>query len=125
MIEKLKNLYQQLSELTNPMCGKCAHSYGCCSKEYCELVEDRAKELGVTIPEKTNNPIPYMGGNGCVVPPYLRPICTMHTCDINSLGFVRDYSSTGLKPDKEKTTEYFRLRKEIEELELQLIKNDD
>jgi hypothetical protein len=62
--------------------------------------------------EPTNHPkIPFMGPNGCVVEPHLRPACSVHTCNINSIGFE--------PKDLEMTKRYFEIRGEIEELELE------
>ena len=47
-----------------------------------------------------------MNENGCVVNPYLRPICTVHVCCITNLGYKRD--------DPTWTDRYFKLREEIE-----------
>lgn len=56
------------------------------------------------------------GPDGCTAAPHLRPICTMHTCDVNSMGFkVRP------APDPEWTKEYFKLRGQIEDLELEVL----
>jgi hypothetical protein len=79
---------------------------------------------GITLPKTEHPRLPFMGveivssgfpalskmeETGCTVPPHLRPLCTMHTCDINSCGF---------KPsDPRWTKEYFKLRVIIERLE--------
>ena len=40
-----------------------------------------AAELGVML-NRTDHPrLPFLGENGCVVPPHLRPICTVHVCE--------------------------------------------
>lgn len=56
----------------------------------------------------------YMGPEGCTVPPYLRPLCTLHTCDVGSYGFKAD------DPNGEWTDDYFTLRNEIGELEYEM-----
>jgi hypothetical protein len=53
--------------------------------------------------------IPFMGPTGCVVAPHLRPICTVHTCDINGMGFKRGPGSGPW------TKRYFELREQIED----------
>ena len=53
-----------------------------------------------------------MGPNGCTVPPHLRPTCTIHTCEINSVGCK--------KGDTKWTDKYFELREEIEIIELEV-----
>jgi hypothetical protein len=44
----------------------------------------------------------------CTVPPHLRPLCTLHHCGINGIGFKLG--------DPEWTKKYFDLRQKIEEL---------
>jgi hypothetical protein len=50
-----------------------------------------------------------MGPTGCTAAPHLRPLCTYHTCKINSLGCD--------PADPEWTTTYFDVRDRIEEIE--------
>lgn len=103
----LKALYLRMSELTAPECATvCRIPHSCCDPMYCELTTDIAKERGVTL-EPTGHPtLRYMGPNGCIVEPYFRPLCTLHTCEINSFGFKRG--------DEKWTRRYFKLREEIE-----------
>ena len=110
--DRLIVLYQEMSDLTKPECGKCRVPYSCCSPEYCLCAEMVAKEnWGIDLtPLKTDHPtLPFMGPTGCVVEPHLRPLCTFHTCDINGLGMK--------KGDPEWTSQYFELRGQIDELE--------
>lgn len=105
-------LFQRMSELTRPECDKCRVPRSCCDAMYCGCTEDYAREeWGIDLTSlKTDHPtLPFMGPNGCVVEPYLRPICTLHTCDINGIGMK--------KGDPEWTDRYFELREQIEELE--------
>jgi hypothetical protein len=79
---------------------------------YCGCAEDYARdEWGVDLtPLKTDHPtLPFMSETGCVVSPHLRPLCTLHTCDMNGLGFKKN--------DFEWTDKYFKLREQIDELE--------
>jgi len=111
MASRLTVLYEQMSRLTAPVCAKeCRAPHSCCDAMYCEIAENYAKEEGVIL-QRTGHPtLPFMGPEGCTVPPHLRPICTLHVCCINSLGF---------KPkDPEWTKEYFKLRGEIEAIDL-------
>jgi hypothetical protein len=108
--QQLVILYQKLADLTAPECGQCRTPYSCCSLEYCEAAETYAAEefdIALTL-ETTPNPkgLLFLGEKGCTVPPYLRPTCTMHTCDINSLGFKRN--------DPAWTKNYLKLRESIE-----------
>jgi len=83
----------------------------CCDRESCQMAKDYAQtRFGITL-QPTNHPnLPFMGANGCTVEPYLRPLCSLHQCSINSIGVLRG--------SKEWTSEYFRLREEIDILEL-------
>ena len=104
---KLIQLYKQMSDLTQPICAnKCRAPQSCCDAMYCEMADFYAKEQGILL-EKTNHPnLPFMGPQGCTVPPHLRPSCTLHVCCINSLGFM---------PGNPKwTKEYFKIRTKIE-----------
>lgn len=89
--DELADLYQQMSELTNPECAhSCRVPRSCCSPEYCELAEDIAEEYWkIDLSQmRTEHPtLPFMGPKGCVVPPHLRPSCTLHTCAVNGLGY--------------------------------------
>lgn len=109
--EQMVEAYQKMYLHTKDECANCSLPHTCCSVEYCDLAEQRAKTFGIHL-HKTGHPrLPYMGPQGCVVKPYLRPLCTLHTCDMNGLGFK--------KKDKEMkwTDEYFRLRDLIVETE--------
>lgn len=125
LLETIKAAYQEMYELTNPECANCRTPYSCCTLEFgCNLAIMWAKEeYGIDLIKeyKTDHPkLPFMGENNCVVPPYLRPNCTLHTCDMSSLGYrkVRD-PKTGFKEsvDLEWTDKYSRLRNRINELE--------
>lgn len=76
---------------------------------YCEMADAYAREKGVVLQHTNHSTLPFMSSSGCVVPPELRPSCTLHLCCINSLG---------LKPsDPEFTRKYFKLRAKIEQKE--------
>jgi hypothetical protein len=114
--EQLAQLYQQMSELTKPECGKCMMPNSCCDSMYCDLATARAAEFGVTLVPTGHDKLPYMGEQGCIVPPHLRPLCTLHTCDVSSWGFKID------DPKGAWTSNYFDLRAQIETLEAKLYK---
>lgn len=105
-------LYQQMADLTLSECKKCKCPLSCCSSEYCGMAIERARgKYGVEL-QSTNHPtLPLMGENGCTASPHFRPLCTLHTCEINAFGFKRG--------DKTWTNEYFGLREQIEELEFE------
>jgi hypothetical protein len=110
----LVRLFKEMSELTEPECGRCRAPYSCCSPEYCEMAEEYAAEDGATLVPTAHPTLKFMSPSGCVVPPHYRPLCTLHTCDINSIG---------VKPgDDAWTSLYFALR---ERLEAELAKGTD
>lgn len=110
-MDNLDELYRQMADLTLPECrDTCRIPFYCCSPHACQVTRSWAKEkYGIEL-EETDHPIlPFMGERGCTVAPYLRPLCTVHTCDINSFGY---------KPgDDQWTDRYFALRDKIADLE--------
>ena len=71
------------------------------------MAEEFSKEQGEQLlPAMQHSTLKFMGAYGCVVAPHLRPLCTLHTCDINGLGFK--------KGDLKWTKKYFKLREQIE-----------
>jgi hypothetical protein len=110
--DQLVVLFQQMADMTLPECKSCRVPLSCCDSMYCGCAEEYAKEeWGVDLtPLKTDHPkLPFMGPDGCVVPPHLRPLCSLHTCSINNIG---------IKPgDPAWTEKYFKVREQIEELE--------
>ena len=107
--QKLIDMYEQMSELTNPKCATCKpRPYSCCERMYCDLASETISEAGLYIEAIDEQELPYMRSEGCIVPPYLRPLCTMHTCSINAMGFDKDM---------EWTKEYFKLRNKIDKME--------
>lgn len=106
-------LYKEMSEMTAPICGKeCGTEpkNRCCSLMYCQAAQEYAKDTwGIDLKETEHDDLLYMGPEGCTVLPHLRPICTIHICDINSLGY---------RPGHEEwTAAYYDLRNRIDELE--------
>lgn len=117
--KELEELYQKMYELTNPLCSQCKLPHSCCDKDFgCHAARWHAfhtygielnDPMGLYIGDHPE--LPYMGPNGCKVPPHLRPHCTLHHCDINSLGFFRDNLAL--------TARYFEICEEIERLEME------
>jgi len=108
--KKLIQLWQEMSQHTLSECTHtCRLPLSCCSPEYCLMAKDYAKEeWGISLSSTGNEQLPFMGEDGCVVPPHLRPLCTLHTCQIHAIG---------IKPgDPQWTQKYFCLRDEIEEM---------
>ena len=118
---RLITLYQEMYEFTLSECKEsCRARLSCCSFEYCDEAERWAKEKwniqllpvhdgSVKVIDYSNTILPFMGDDGCVVLPHLRPMCTLHTCDINSMGYSRK--------GKEWDDKYWKLREEIMVLE--------
>jgi hypothetical protein len=106
MDDILVQLYQKMADLTEPECGKCRVPYSCCSLDYCAIALTNALEDGVQLHTPGYRSIPLLSATGCICPPQYRPLCTLHTCDINGYGF---------KPgDPKWTRTYFKLRIEID-----------
>lgn len=107
MTPHLIALFKEMSDLTAPECASnCRRPHSCCSPEYCEMAEDAATQQGIKLEAPMSHPtLRFMGPNGCVLEPHLRPLCTLHTCAVNSLGF---------KPgDPEWSRRYHDLRERI------------
>jgi len=81
--EELVASFKDLADLTAPKCAGCRVPFGCCSKEQCEDTKAFAQEqFGVTL-EETGGALPFLGDHGCVVPPHLRPLCSVHVCEMH------------------------------------------
>jgi len=111
---KLVGSYERMADLTLAHCKTSCRSLGsCCSPEYCAMAIEIARdEWGMEL-KTTNHPtLPLLDATGrCTAPPHVRPLCTVHSCDISALGFFRS--------DVSLTRRYFVLRQQIETGELQ------
>lgn len=97
--EGLVRLYAEMAALTRQQCGQCL-TY-CCNDYYCEQTAKYATSMGVTL-QRTDHPkIPFLGPDGCIVPPHLRPICSVHICE------------KLLWKDRQFSKKYFKLRDRI------------
>lgn len=109
---KLVTAYQAMYALTEPECRlTCRCPQSCCSSEYCDMAVHHAHEgwgIDLTPLLDLKGRLPLMGPTGCKALPHLRPLCTLHTCDVQGIGCKRG--------DPDWTTRYFALRDEIEEL---------
>lgn len=77
------DIFAQLAEHTRPACASCRVPYACCSAQQCQATARMAREdLGTDLAHLvTDHPtLPFMGPDGCVVAPHLRPICAVHVC---------------------------------------------
>lgn len=111
--EKLIRLYQEMAEHTAPECKACFIPHSCCNSIYCDLAIRLAKsKWSIDLPTTDNPTLPLMGPTGCTAAPHLRPICTVHTCAVNSLG-----SKPG---DRAWTEKYYDLREQVDALEFEL-----
>ena len=78
----LVQLYREMAEMTLPVCmERCPQAGGCCQPRYCDLASQRAGQLGLRLSAGTHPRLPYMGPTGCLVPPHLRPLCSVHVCE--------------------------------------------
>lgn len=109
----LIKLYRKLANHTLPECRMCyIGALSCCATKYCRYAADHARRYwGVTLEPHPEHKvgIPFLGPQGCIVVPHLRPLCTMHVCCINRHG--------GKPGDPQWTERYFRLRDRIREVE--------
>lgn len=101
-------LWQEMADMTLAKCrATCKILGSCCSEEYCSMAKSIAAEHGVKLLE-TGGKIPFLDSDGrCIVPPHLRPLCSLHQCKINGLGFD--------PKDPEWTEQYFNLRSKLNE----------
>jgi hypothetical protein len=92
MADTLPILYQQIAELTAPSCHNgtaecaqfCERKYRCCERQHCDAAARFAREkYGIELNETGNAELPFMSETGCVVPPHLRPICSLHVCTVS------------------------------------------
>jgi hypothetical protein len=110
--------YREMSEHTKRECSDvCVVPRSCCTPAACDDAIDHAAQRYDIELKPTGHPkLPLMGPNGCIADPHLRPICTVHTCEINGKGFKSG-------PDGEAwTTRYFELRERIDDLEFEAAK---
>ena len=116
-IEHLKQLFQEMANITLPLClnNECGaiKPFCCCNILFCQGAIRYAKEVwNEELQKTTNTQLPLLGDDGCIAPPHLRPSCTFHLCYIDKFGH---------KPgDEEWTKKYWKLREEIELLQMEL-----
>lgn len=98
--------FEAIYQHTKDSCAKCRIPYSCCSKEYCEMALDYAAQRGVELVVTGHERLPLMGEEGCTAPPHLRPLCSIHTCDI---------ACNGTSGNKQWDRRYFKLRAACDE----------
>lgn len=74
---------RKLSKITAPLCATCPTAGGeptrCCSRDFCEIADKQARLVGHA-QDRVNDAVPFLGPNGCVMPPEYRPGCTGFLC---------------------------------------------
>lgn len=120
--EEVKQLYEQIATLTKPRCANCVvgHPYNCCSAFYCDFTDRFAKHCGVEleaspdqIADSTGKVMKFMSKTGCIVEPYMRPLCSVHVCEGHLIGTCSDGC------DETFNDEYWDLRQKVNELDLE------
>jgi hypothetical protein len=102
--QDLIEAFADLAEHTRPACGSCRAPFVCCTGDQCEATRETARDLfGVDLPTGTGK-IPFLAESGCTLDPYLRPICSVHVCEMHLIADT-PYSRT-----------YALLRERAEEL---------
>lgn len=103
--------WEKMAAFTAPICAagkdECLYPHRCCEKKFCEMAREYARSQGIELQEG-NGRLPFLGENGCTVPPHLRPVCTIHVCTVSWAG------KSHIEHDPEKTKEYFALRARLE-----------
>lgn len=104
--------FANLAALTAPKCAGCRAAFQCCSAAHCEAARDFALDtFGIRL-EEGEGPLPFLGVNGCTVPPHLRPICAVHVCESHLA-------------DEAFAAVYFEAREAAEDLLMELIADGD
>ena len=118
MSNPLHILYQQVADITKPLClagtdcGPLADKpYHCCEKRYCDMAAKFALDGYGIVLEPTEHEIPFMSSEGCIVPLHLRPVCTLHVCSISWAG------TSTIENNPIKTEEFLALRQRILQIE--------
>jgi hypothetical protein len=103
-MKTLEELYQEMYLLTHDHCGCESRPFRCCEMEHCEVTRQFAQQkYGIEL-KSTGHAIPFMGSDGCVVAPHLRPLCTLHSC------YITRQAKAEFPNDPERTKAYFSLR---------------
>lgn len=110
------DVFRQMAEHTVSECAECRVPYACCGSTYCEIaIEYSRTRYGVELRPTGHSSLPLMGAEGCTAPPHMRPICTVHTCDVACFG-----EKLG---DSVWNERYFQLRDEIDDHLLELLRS--
>lgn len=107
MTPELIRLFRKMADLTEPECASvCKLPRSCCSPEYCDMAEETARDHGVVLTPTDHPTLKFMTPTGCIVEPHWRPLCTLHTCAFNNMGFKLN--------DEAWNKKYFKLREKID-----------
>ncbi len=112
-MDKYIELCSEMYSITRGICEKrCKKRGACCDRFFCEDAWTRANEAGTILPWHDGQPLPLLVDGECAAPPQFRPICTVHQCDIASLGYFKD-------SPMELTDRYYDIRDEIDSIMLE------
>jgi hypothetical protein len=103
------NLWEEMAQLTHEKCIQKCHNIGaCCNAITCGFVIDYAVSLGIVLAPTKNKNVPLLDENNrCIAPPHLRPLCSIHQCDISSVGTCVE--------DPSWTKKYFKIREKLDD----------
>ena len=94
---KNKRALEKLAKITLEKCKTCPSEeqedeFRCCDKMFCDLVKNALPEE-VNYEYKSDQKVPFMGKNGCVVKPEHRPFCAGFVCGPHLIDrkFRREY----------------------------------
>lgn len=76
-------------------------------------IQIASEEWGIELAETGHDRLPLMGPDGCVAPPYVRPLCAAHVCEGTLMRQTQDFQE-----------QYFKLRDEITVLEMRKMERD-
>ena len=109
-VEEAAAAFAAIAEHTRPECASCLRPHSCCGAVHCEDAIHLARSrYGVELPRTGHATLPLMGPDGCTAAPHYRPLCAVHTCAVEGLGY---------KPgDKVWTVRYFELRNAVDLIE--------
>lgn len=110
MKEKSIKAFQEVADFTAGICQRMCKKLGaCCSTEYCLMAIEVGASEGVTYTPTGNARLPMFDDEKkqCIAAPHHRQLCTMHHCEISSVGVIRGMP--------EETKVYFKLYDKVNE----------
>lgn len=83
LLPKAARDLRRAAALTKPFCDRCTGpARRCCDEVFCAAVQRGLEFAGLPVPEKPGaHGVPFLGPNGCTVPPEHRPGCSGFGCD--------------------------------------------